>query len=154
VAQLSAQLSSPVAPPVVAATREVKVPEGRPFRMTLSADIRNDAAQGVVLHFTVAEDVKVGDTVVIAKGAQATGAIVQAARRRIIGGSKATMRLTSVQTVDGASHAIRALSSKGKNDPVRQVEGGAKPKSDDIAVLAGTEFIGYLDAEATVNVRR
>jgi len=144
-----------VAPPVVATTRPVTVADGRPFKMTLSANIPSDAAPGAVLHFTVAEDVKVGDAVVIAKGAQATGEIVTAARRRLIGGVKATMRLTSVQTVDGVSHNVRALSSRnGKNDPVRQVEGGAKPKSDDIAVMAGTDFIGYIDGEASVNVKR
>jgi len=144
-----------VAPPVVATTRPVTVADGRPFKMTLSANIPSDAAPGAVLRFTVAEDVKVGDAVVIAKGAQATGEIVTAARRRLIGGVKATMRLTSVQTVDGVSHNVRALSSRnGKNDPVRQVEGGAKPKSDDIAVMAGTDFIGYIDGEASVNVKR
>jgi hypothetical protein len=149
--------STPVAAPVVvvAATKQVSVPDGRPFKMTLSANIPSDAAQGAVIRFTVAEDLKVGDTVVIAKGAQATGEIVQAAKKRLFGGSKATMRLTSVQTVDGGNHAIRALSARsGKGDPVRQVEGGAKPKSDDIAVMAGTEFYGYLDGEASVNVKK
>ena len=146
--------STPVAPPVVT-TRQVTVADGRPFKMTLSANIPTDAAPGAVLRFTVAEDVKVGDAVVIAKGAQVTGEIVTASRRRLIGGVKATMRLTSVQTVDGVNHNARALSSRsGKNDAVRQVEGGAKPKSDDIAVMAGTEFIGYFDGEASVNVKR
>jgi hypothetical protein len=137
------------------ATRPVTVADGRPFKKTLSANIPTDAAQGAVLRFTVAEDVKVGDAVVIAKGAQVTGEIVTASRRRLIGGVKATMRLTSVQTVDGSSHNARLLPSRnGKNEPTRPVEGGAKPKSDDIAVMAGTEFIGYLDGEASVNVKR
>jgi serine/threonine-protein kinase len=147
--------SGPEAPAGAVATRQVSIPDGAPFKITLTADIPSDAAEGTPIRFTVTEDVKAGDTVVIAKGAQATGEIAQAARRRIIGSTKATLRLKSVETVDGATHAIRALSARsGKSDPVRSVEAGAKPRNDKIAALAGTEYIAYIDGGASVSVPR
>jgi hypothetical protein len=151
-------VAPPVAPPVASAgSRQVSIVDGRPFRVTLNADLPAAATQGTVLRFTVLEDVKVDDVVVITKGTQVTGEIAQAARKGVfgMGGGKATMRFTWVQTMDGVNHAIRALSARaGKNDPVRSVEAGAKPKSDAVAVVAGTEYIAYFDGAATVNAKR
>jgi hypothetical protein len=141
-------------PPPTAPTRQVTVADGSPFTILLAADIRNDAAAGSPLRFTVASDVRSEGAIVIAKGAVATGSIAQAARRRLIGSTKATLKLLTVQGVDGRPLKIRALSARsGKGDPERNVDTGAKTKSDDIAAAAGTEYIAYIDGEAKVSVR-
>lgn len=141
---------SPVAPVVT-------LRDGQPFTVVLAADIPNDAAAGSQLRFTVKEDVRAdggSGPVVIARGALVTGQIVQPARRRIIGSSKATMKLLTVEAVDGKTYKVRALSVRtGKGDPERSVETNLKPKSDGVAAPAGTEYIAYLDGDAQITVR-
>ena len=59
----------------------VTLTDGMPFSITLAEDIPQNSEEGSPVHFTVARDVRVGDLVVIAKGATVTGAIAQAARQ-------------------------------------------------------------------------
>ena len=80
---------APVTAPVSASASIVAVTltDGMPFSITLAEDIPQNAEEGTPLHFTVAKDVRVGDLVVIAKGAAVTGAIAQAARKGKSSGS-------------------------------------------------------------------
>ena len=83
--------------------------DAMPIRLTLAEDIPNDATGGDVVRFKVAHDVRVGDTVVIPKGAEAIGAIVDGATKKIFGmGGKMTFRLESVDAMDGQKVTIRA----------------------------------------------
>ena len=135
----------------------VTLTDGLPFSITLAEDIPQNAEEGRPVRFTVARDVRVGDLVVIAKGATVTGAIVQPAHKGTfgIGGSKMTLRLMVADAVDGHKYRVRtqsARSSDGKNE--RPVETNVKPKNKDLAADAGTEYIAYIDGDVTVSVKK
>ena len=131
--------------------------DGVPFPITLSEDIPQTAEEGLTIHFAAAKDVRVGDNIVIAKGATVTGAIAQTGRKGKfgVGGAKMTMRLLVVDAVDGKKYRVRtqsARSADGKNE--RQVEGASKPKNKDLVAAAGTEYLAYIDGDMTVSVKK
>ena len=157
----SAPTAAPAPTPTpVAATGSivaVTLTDGIPFTIALTDDIPQNAEEGTPLHFTVAKEVRVGDLVVIAKGAAVTGAIAQAARKGKlgIGGGKMTMRLLMVDAVDGHKYRVRtqsARSSDGKSE--RPVEASVKPKNKDLIAAAGAEYLAYVDGDATVSVKK
>jgi hypothetical protein len=130
-----------------------------PFTIVLAEDIPQNAEEGRTLGFTVTKDVRVGDLVVIAKGASVTGSVTQAARKGafggVIGGGKMTMRLLTVDAVDGHKYKVRvqsARSAEGKSE--RPVESNTKPKNKELVAAAGTEYIAYIDGDATVSVKK
>lgn len=128
-----------------------------PFFVTLTEDIPQNAEEGVPLHFTLAKELRIGDLVVLAKGAAVTGVVAQAARKGKlgIGGSKMTMRLATADAVDGRKVRVRALSARsgdGKNE--RPVETNVKPKNKDLIAAAGTEYVAYIDGDVTVSVKK
>ena len=150
---------APAAAPVAASGSLVAITlsDGMPFTITLAEDIPQNAEEGRALSFTVAKDVRIGDLAVIAKGASVTGSITQAARKGAfgIGGGKATMRLLTVDAVDGHKYKVRvqsARSADGKSE--RPVETNVKPKNKELAATAGTEYIAYIDGDATVSVKK
>ena len=151
---------APVPAPVSPSTSIVAITltDGMPFSINLAEDIPQSAEEGTPLRFTVAKDVRVGDLVVIAKGAAVTGAITQAARKgKIIGigGGKMTMRLLVVDAVDGHKYRVRtqsARSADGKSE--RPVETNVKPKNKDLVAAVGTEYLAYVDGDATVSVKK
>ncbi|MBZ5672827.1 MAG: serine/threonine protein kinase [Acidobacteriia bacterium] len=135
----------------------VTLTDGMPFSITLAEDIPQNSEEGTQVHFTVARDVRVGDLVVIAKGAAVTGVIGQAARKGAfgIGGGKMTMRLQMADAIDGRKVRVRAQSARssdGKNE--RPVETNVKPKNKELVAAAGTEYIAYVDGDVTVSVKK
>ncbi len=150
------------APPPVTRTLEnitvVTIPDGAPLQIILSADVPADAAEGQPLRFTTAQDFRAGDTVVIAKGALVTGAIAEVGGKKKflgIGGSKATFRLMQVDGVDGHKLNIRALPSKQAGGASqRPLEPAGKKPPKELIAAAGTEYIGYIDGEQTVSVKK
>jgi len=156
----SAPTPTPAPAPATASSSIVAVTltDGIPFIINLAEDIPQNAEEGTPVRFTVAKDVRVGDLVVIAKGAAVSGAITQAARKgKIIGigGEKMTMRLLVVDAVDGHKYRIRtqsARSADGKSE--RLVETNVKPKNKDLVAAAGTEYLAYVDGDATISVKK
>jgi serine/threonine-protein kinase len=136
----------------------VTLTDGIPFFITLAEDIPQNAEEGTPLHFTVAKDVRVGDLVVIAKGAAVTGAIAQVGRKGIVGGfrgAKMTLRLLMVDTVDGHKCRIRTQSARtGDGKSERPVETNVKPKNKDLVAAAGAEYLAYIDGDVTVSVKK
>jgi serine/threonine protein kinase/class 3 adenylate cyclase len=131
------------APPPAPITVPVVLGDALPIRLRLAEDIPHDAAEGDPVRFTVSHAVRVDDTVVILKGAEATGFIVDGAKKRIFGiGGKMTFRLASVAAVNGQEVTIRATPD-GKS-PKRQL----KPAK------AGAEYVGYTDGSNTVTVKK
>jgi serine/threonine-protein kinase len=150
---------APAAPPVSTSGSVVAITltDGMPFTITLTEDIPQNAEEGRPLNFTVAKDVRVGDLVVIAKGATVTGSIAQAARKGAfgIGGGKMIMRLLSAEAVDGHKYKVRvqsARSAEGKSE--RPVETNVRPKNKELVAAAGTEYIAYIDGDATISVKK
>jgi hypothetical protein len=120
----------------------------------LAADVPNDADEGTPLRFTVKDDFRIGDSVVIAKGAQVTGQIVNGGKKRIIGSTKMTLRLIDAETNGGGKLRLRALPGKrADGNYERPVDTGVK-KTKDVVAMAGTEYVAYVDSEQTVNVKK
>jgi serine/threonine protein kinase len=149
-------------PPVVSAPGSsvvaVTLIEGMAFSITLTEDIPQNAEEGRPLHFIVAKDVRVGDLVVFAKGAAVAGEIAQAARKGkfvVVPGAKMSFRLLAVDAVDGHKYRIRtqsARSADGKNE--RPVETNVKPKNKDLVAATGTEYVAYMDGDATLSIKK
>ena len=149
---------SPAAPAAtvrapLAATEPVTLGDGVPIRLVLAEDVPSSAKEGDPVRFRVAEALSVNNTVLIHKGAAAMGVIVDAEKRKILGlGGKMTFRLERVNAVDGQKVAIRATPSRHKDgSSKRTLDAGRKEKG--LAAPAGTEYEGYIDGEATVQVR-
>ena len=131
------------------------VGDGTPIRLTLAEDIPSDAAEGDPVRLNVAHDVLVDYSVVIPKGARAVGAIVDGARKKILGiGGKITFRLESVAAVDGQNVSIRATETPRQVGPSKQTVAAGARKSRDVASAAGTGYLGYVDGPNTVLLKR
>jgi hypothetical protein len=151
---------TPAVPAAVSAPSSivaVTLTDGMAFSITLAEDIPQNADEGHPLRFTVAKDVRVGDLVVIAKGASVTGEVAQSERkgRLGIGGSKMTMRLLVAEAVDGHKYRVRAQSARGtdgRNE--RPAETNVKPKNKDLVSAAGTEYVAYIDGDVTLSVKK
>jgi serine/threonine protein kinase len=132
--------ATPVTTPVV-------LGDALPIRLILSESIPSDAAEGDSVRFKVAHEVRVGDTVVIPKGAEAIGSIVDGAKKRILGfGSKITFRLERADAVDGQKVTIRATEARRRD--------GSSKRSATAGTGVGAEYLGYIDGANTVMVKK
>ena len=138
------------------ANAPVVLADATPIHLTLTADISNKAAEGDAVLFSVAEDVRVTDAVVIRKGAAATGAIVDAAKKKFLGvGGKATFRLESVEAVDGQKVTIRTTSARRRDGLSKTtVDSGVGVKSKEVAAATGNTYTGYVDGAKALVVER
>ena len=143
----AAATNAPAVTPVV-------LGDALPIRLILSEDILSDAAEGDAVRFKVAHEVRVGDTVVIPKGAEAIGAIVDGAKKKILGfGGKITFRLEKVDAVDGQKVTIRATQARRRDGSSKRPVNTIGGKSKEVAAAAGAEYLGYIDGANTVMVR-
>jgi serine/threonine-protein kinase len=156
VPQPTSQAPPPQAPKAPAGM-PVAVKDGMPFTILLAETVPDKVEEGRPLRFTAAADFKVGDAVVVAKGAVVMGAIAEVPGKKILGafgGGKMTLKLTDAVAVDGHKIAVRALQARRAEGTFRQVEPQGKQKVKDITAPAGTEYIAYVDGDQTVNVRK
>ena len=139
-----------------AALTPVAVADGMPFRIILTEDIPTDVEPGKSLQFTVADGLKVGDALVIAKGATVTGVIAEAAKKKFLGmGGKLTLRLLHAQAVDGQKLIVRATPARRPGGPAqRPVEVAGGVRSKEVAAAAGTQYIAYIDGGQVVSVSK
>lgn len=145
-----AEVVVPRPTPAAAGGKIVVLPDGSPFAISLTADLPENAKEGVQLRFAVVNDVRMADAVVIAKGAVATGQITQS-KGRLMG--KMQLRLLTVTAVDGKIYKIRALSARTNKNQERPVDTGVKPKGDKVAADAGTQYIAYVDGDMNITVK-
>jgi len=153
----------PVAPapkptPVVQST-PVAISDALPFVIVLGQDVPADAAEGTALNFTVSEGLKIGDKMVIAKGATVTGTITGETNKKkflgIGGGHKLMFRLAQADAVDGKKIAVRALAGRSEEGvTVRPVDIGKGSKTKGYAAMQGTLYVAYIDGDQTVAVRK
>ncbi len=145
----------PKVSPVGPAAATVTVADAMPVYITLDGDVPSDGSGGPTLSFTVRDDLKVGDNVIVAKGAKVSGAIVWG--KRILGmlGKKMNFRLMQAEAVDGQKLNIRAtLKHAGKSADSRPFDTGKGSKFKEWAAIKGTEYIGYFDGDQSVSIRR
>jgi serine/threonine-protein kinase len=147
----------PVAPSVGAAQpgkgTSVSLGDGLIVHLALVDDIPAAVVEGDPVQFKVTEDVRVDDAVVIRKGASAAGFIVDAAKKKaLVISGKITLRLDSVEAVDGQKIAIRAtLPLHPGTISKRPVDSSAKKPG--VASSAGTAYPGYVDGAKVVVVK-
>jgi len=98
---------------------DVVLPEGTKIRVRLEQEISSSTAEvGQPVELSVAEDVRVGDTVVIKQGAAVVGTITEAVPKRHMGRTgKINFSADRVVTTDGSSIPLRY-------SPIKQ-EGGS-----------------------------
>jgi serine/threonine-protein kinase len=147
------------APRPVIQTIPVAVSDALPFVITLGQDVPLDAPEGMALSFTVSEGLKVGEKTVIAKGATVSGAVTGESNKKkflgIGGGRKLMFRLVQADSVDGKKIAVRSLPGRNQDGvTVRSFETGKGSKPKGYAALQGTVYIGYVDGDQSVSVRK
>jgi serine/threonine-protein kinase len=154
-APVQAAPATPVPAVQVRTNTVLVVPDGKPFNITLTADVPSKLTAGEKINFTITNDVKVGDVLVLAKGTPVAGEVVEPGDSKkflgVIGGKgKASFKLATVEAVGGAKVVIRATPAHSdKTD--RPIEQGNKTK--DVLVHAGTEYLGYVDGDQTVTIK-
>lgn len=126
--------------------------------MVLAEDVPADVGQGKVVHFTVADGVHIGNTVVISKGAPVSGVVARQAGKKkflVLGGNKATFQLQQVAAVDGKKLNVRATSARSSDEPpTRPFDTGKGSKPKGVVAAQGAEYVGYIDGDQTVSVSK
>ena len=149
---------APGAPPIEQAAQPhaVHVIDGVPFTISLLEAVPLDPQPGQALRFEVNKDVRADDAVVIAKGTEVTGEVVEAAKKKfLIHGVKPSFRLLEVAAVDGSKLKIRAVPMRrGGYKTDRSLEPIVPSRAKDVVAPAGSEFFAYFDGDQTVTVRR
>jgi serine/threonine-protein kinase len=155
--------ATPIAPatpdaaslPIPSAAPPVTLGDGVPIYLALAQDIPANAAVGDSVQFKAIDEVRVNETVVIPKGAEASGLIVDAGKKKLLGlGGKMTFRLETIAAVNGQKVNIRATPDRGRGGvSKRRVDAGGS-KSKEVASVAGTRYTGYVDGANTVSVRK
>jgi hypothetical protein len=104
------------------AMAQVVIPDGTKMRVRLEQTLSSETAElGQTVDFAVTQEVRVGDAVVVANGARATGSIVLVEPRRRLGrAGKLDFSIERVQTVDGQWLSVRytPLKNRGKGNGI------------------------------------
>lgn len=147
--------AAPAAAPAASeAIHTVTLAGGMPFGIRLAEDVPIKLAAGQKISFKVARDVKVGDTVVIAKGSPLSGEVVEAGdgKKLLIVKNKATFRLATVASTAGTELAIRATQARSdKADRPIEMPG---TKTKELLAPADTEYTAYIDGDQTVTLKQ
>jgi Protein kinase domain len=134
------------------AAQTVHIAGGTPVSISLLEDVPADVESGKPLRFQVDSDVRIDGAVVIAKGALVTGEIVEKSRKKfLIKTAKPTFRLLRATAIDGSKLKVRAALGDGKNE--RQFDPHPAPPKE-LAAKAGSEFLGYVENDQTVTLKR
>ena len=133
----------------------MKVPDGTIVHVTLTQDLNSGTAhQNDIVHGEVADDVKAGDAVVIAKGAPVTGRITAAEPKGRWGHSGTlAYSLDYVKAVDGSNVRLRASSTQGGQQSTGALMlglSGAFKHGKDIDAPKGTSVTAYVDGDHSV----
>ncbi|MGO4884303.1 MAG: PEGA domain-containing protein [Bryobacteraceae bacterium] len=96
------------------AMAQVMIPDGTPVRVRLEENLSSATADlGQTVDFKVTQEVRVGDAIVVANGAPATGSIVDVQEKRRLGrAGKLDFSIERVQMVDGNWLNVRYTPNK------------------------------------------
>lgn len=140
--------------------------DATPVRMRLNRTISSaDATDGETLDLEVLDDVKIGNTLIIARGAVAIATITEAqAKRRLGRGGKLDVNIDYVRTVNGDKIALRAVKEVKGGGHTGAMTGAMVATSlvfwpaapfflfmhgKDITIPKGTEITAYTNGEIT-----
>ncbi len=145
--QSSAKQDAPIAGvPTKESERLVTVNDGTPIALSLLDNVSMDAEEGYALHFKTASDLKASDTLVVAKGSAANGAVYSREKKKLVRGTKMNFHLASVVAVNGAKLKIRAT-------PARKADDESYRVLDAKSAAQGAQFIGYVDGTQTLTLK-
>ena len=143
------------AAPAAIRIHTVTVPDGKPFNITLAQDVPAKLSAGQKINFTITNDVKVGDVVVVAKGTALSGEVVDPGDPKkviiVINKGKATFKLTNVDSTGGTKLNIRSTPAHTEKGDHQIEPQGSKNK--EVLAPTGTEYMAYIDGEQTVTVK-
>jgi hypothetical protein len=96
------------------ASAQIVLPEGTRVRVRLEQTLSSATAEeGQSVNLSVTDDVKIGETIVVAQGATCVGSVVHAVPKRRMGRSgKLDFTIERVVTVDGSSVPLRYSPTK------------------------------------------
>ncbi len=117
-----------------AALAQVILPEGTRVRVRLEQQLSSATAEeGQAVNLSVTDDVKIGDTIVIAQGSTCVGTVTQAVPKRRMGRTgKLDFSIERVVAVDGSSIPLRYSPTKR--------EGGSKAATTGV-LAAGAAIV-------------
>lgn len=100
--------------PITTFAGGVKLEDGLQVRLRAGESITSAGArEGQLVSFEVAEDIRVGESVVIARGALAVATVVKAGSKKMFNrNGHLSLRFDYVQAVDGSKVPLRATSGK------------------------------------------
>ena len=141
-------------PPVGKPAASFSLTDGTPLKLKLKESISSKTAQeNDGLEFEVAEDVKIQNIIVIAKGAPATGIVTEATKGKMLGRKgKLSIAVKEVTLTSGERIPIRAQKSAGGGlsagviaatvvlTPIFLLMGGSN-----VTYKAGTELTAFID---------
>ncbi|MBM3814515.1 MAG: serine/threonine protein kinase [Acidimicrobiia bacterium] len=131
--------------------------DGAPILLVLDNDVALNIEEGSPMTFTVARDVKIGDLLVIARGAKAKAIVAEGARKRILRDTKPKMLMESVIAVDGKQVRLREQTGKRNDRKPMDIEPADKnARSKDKAIVApkGVQYVGYIDGTVLIQARK
>jgi hypothetical protein len=138
-------------------SKTAKIPDGTIVSVTLTDELSSGKNhQNDPVHGIVAEEVKVGDTVVLAKGASVIGHITQAEPKGKWGHSGSlAYSLDYAKAVDGSNVRLRASSSQGGEQSKAALMlglSGALKQGKDTQVAKGTSSSAYVEGDHTITL--
>jgi len=142
--------------------------DGTPVRLRLTRNLSSaDAKTGDTLDFEVLEDVKVDDTLVVARGATAIGTVTEAqAKRRMARGGKLDITIDYVRLVNDDKAALRGVKETSGGGHTGAMTGAIVATSlvvwpaapfflfmhgKDTSIPKGTEITAYINGEIKLN---
>jgi hypothetical protein len=140
--------------------KSVRIPDGTALRLALTAALssatnKNDDQ----VNFELTEDVKVGDVVMIPKGATAVGHVTEAEPRRRMGrAGKLNFSVDYVKGPDGSNIRVRTTAARKGEDKTGTVIVGTvllSPlflimRGKDVVIPMGTAFTAYVDGDRDI----
>lgn len=141
-----------------ASGKALKIPDGTIVRVVLTQPLSSGTNhQNDAVHAEVAEDLKVGDVVVIAKGAPAIGHVSEVEPKGKWGHSgKLAFSVDYAKAIDGSNVRLRASSAQGGQDSKAALMlglSGAFKHGKDIEMAKGTAMDAYVDGDRSVTVQ-
>jgi len=125
---------------------------GLPLMLTLLDDIPRDPQEGMPLRFRVEQDLKLGPSPFVAKGAVVTGEIVY--MKTSSGRSpRPGFKLSTVQAADGTKLKVRASPGRNSQRNEQPVEVPGYTYKESLAP-AGTRYMGYIDGDQPVGIKK
>jgi hypothetical protein len=164
---ISAMVGKGVAPTpsiTVVANTPLVIPDGTPVHLRLARNLSSaDAKAGDTVDFEVLEEVKVDDTLVVARGAVAIATVTDAEhKKRMARGGKLDVNIDYVRIVNGDKIALRAVKETKGGGHTGAMTGGmvataivfwpAAPfflfmHGKDTTIPKGTEITAYVNGE-------